>query len=252
MDATSLAALDAAGYAEIEALTPERAPSQNSGFTPHCFVCVDGNKYWVKHSAQQGLVAELVAGRLAARLGAGPMAEIIRVPAEAVEGKAELQPYIGLHVGTLDAPDTANAKDFGALGIGTISVDAIPAEDRALVVAFQTWIAASDSQVLVDFARRRLYSIDHGDVFGAIGSMVAPTPVITQIPGVDGSHGCDGACIESAVSRIESLSDDDLLRSVAGIPDDAKWRADAARRLEMARWLGQRRDGLREAMKQWK
>ncbi len=36
------------------------------------FVGIDGKVYWVKAKSQQGLVAELVAGRLAAALGVGP------------------------------------------------------------------------------------------------------------------------------------------------------------------------------------
>jgi len=74
--------LDRAGYPVLEALTYVRSPPKASAYTPHLFACMDGNSYWIKYGAQQGLVSELVAGRLALQAEAGPNARVIRVRPE--------------------------------------------------------------------------------------------------------------------------------------------------------------------------
>jgi hypothetical protein len=252
MDEKDLAKLDAAGYSVLEAITHDGEPKTNSAYKPQCFVCIDGRKYWVKHSAQQGLVAELVSGRLAARTSAGPDAKIIRVPQEAIQGTQVPADFVGIHVGTLDMPDTINAKDFSALGVKDLPEGAISTDDRARVVVFQTWLGAGDAQVLVDLLRNRLYSIDHGEVFGDTSSTAEPTPVITDIPGVKRDHGCDHACVRGAVGRIESISDVELLECVARMPTGPTWRSDPGRRLAIAQWLSHRRAALRGAIAQWR
>jgi hypothetical protein len=70
VDADALAKLDARGFTVLESIGHDRPPpagSHATHATAHAFVCVDGNTYWIKRKAQQGLVAELVAGRLGAR-----------------------------------------------------------------------------------------------------------------------------------------------------------------------------------------
>jgi hypothetical protein len=66
MDRDDLLRLDAQGVEQLLALAYAGPPRAGSHSTPHAFVCSDGKTYWVKRSAQQGLVAELVAGRVAA------------------------------------------------------------------------------------------------------------------------------------------------------------------------------------------
>jgi hypothetical protein len=68
---------DRVGYTVLEALTatsfadrPRSSPGTHA--RPGAYVCVDGHTYWLKADAQQGLVAEVITGRLAATVGAGP------------------------------------------------------------------------------------------------------------------------------------------------------------------------------------
>jgi hypothetical protein len=118
-------------------------------------------------------------------------------------------------------------------------------------VAFQTWIGANDGQVLIDLANGRLWSIDHGDVFGSLSGAPDPQVVVTNVPGLPHNHGCNADLVANAVAGVESLDDDAILASVARVPDEAGWQADPARRLAIARWLSSRRDQLREVMKKW-
>lgn len=87
-------------------------------------------------------MAELVAGRLAREVGAGARAEIVRVVDEATGGRAELQHLLGVNLGTLDVPNTVNAREVQKF-IGhphQFGSDRIDSAARARVVTFQTWL----------------------------------------------------------------------------------------------------------------
>jgi len=117
---------------------------------PNTFVCADGKTYWVKGRAQQGLVAELIAGRLAAKVGAGPLARVIRVPHEALPTGGQAAHLEGVIVGLEDVPNTVNGRELaGILGPGVLPAAGIDPVSRALVFVFQTWIGVGDTQVLV-------------------------------------------------------------------------------------------------------
>ena len=92
LDAAALNKLDGRGYTVLEAITDANLGQPQTYSRPNAFICVDGKTYWVKAKAQQGLVAELITGRLAARVGAGPIAKIIRVTPEVLlrPGTSEL------------------------------------------------------------------------------------------------------------------------------------------------------------------
>ncbi len=242
---------DQAGYTVVDALTYVKSPAKVSAFTPHLFVCMDGRKYWIKHNAQHGLVSELVAGRLAARVEAGPEACIVRVPPEAIEGTGLPPELAGVRVGSLDVPNAVNSRDLETVGVTDLDPKKVNAADRARVVVFQSWIGAADSQVMLDMTSGRILSVDHGDVFASTGGEVTPTPVVTGMPGIDHRHGCKADFIEEAVERVESMDDDVLLRAVASVPLGENWRSERSRRLQIARWLAYRRGCLREGMKAW-
>jgi hypothetical protein len=61
----ALDALDRSGYRVIDVITHGGRESSTLS-TSNTFIGVNGITYWVKINSQQGLVAELVAGRLAA------------------------------------------------------------------------------------------------------------------------------------------------------------------------------------------
>src|SRR5690242_15551701 len=106
MDPADIAALDRQGYTVLEALTPGTGQSLETYSKPCTFICIDGKTYWVKDNVQQGLVAELIAGRLAAKLGAGPTSKIIRVTPEALPDGGADGRFIDLVVGSEDIPGT--------------------------------------------------------------------------------------------------------------------------------------------------
>lgn len=112
-DSGRLTGRDRAGYIVIEAITRGTAAQSPTYSRPCTFVCIDGKTYWVKAATQQGLVAELIAGRLAAAVGAGPVARIVRVPQEVVLANDPAAQLVGIVVGSEDHPDTVNARDLG-------------------------------------------------------------------------------------------------------------------------------------------
>lgn len=250
-DTSRLEALDAQGYLVLEALTTTGLTPSSTYSRPNAFVCIDGRTYWVKSSVQQGLVAELIAGRLADLVGAGPIARIVRVTPEAAPVGSGNDHLHGVVVGSHDQPATVNCRDLApvlAAG-GPVHVDAA---SRARVVAFQTWLDIGDSQVLVNATDGKVSSIDHGDCFGAMSLPAQPPSlVVTDIPSVPAEAGHEPDHVGAAVSKIERVTDSELLKAVAAIPVGDAWRAPVRRRLEIAAWLAARRGTLRVTMKGW-
>ncbi len=118
-------------------------------------------------------------------------------------------------------------------------------------MAFQTWIGAGDSQVLIDLATGEVLSVDHGECFGTVNALTDPTIVATDIPGVRPGLGKTRQLVDDAVDVIEAIQDSQLLEAVAGVPMDAGWNADRDRRLTIAEWLSYRRDRVRGVMHSW-
>jgi hypothetical protein len=248
----ALAAVDARGYGVLDALSYGglRSSTYSQCFT---FICVDGKTYWVKAAAQQGLVAELIAGRLAARVGAGPVAQIIRVVQEALPADGLGSHLLGVVVGSQDERNTVNAREIQPLlGSGQFDPRLLDAGSRALVVAFQTWLGVADTQVLINMKTGQFRSIDHGDCFSNTKDLVQPTLNVLAIPGVPDDVGCDPGSVETAVARIEAVTDQHLIEAVARIPVGEPWRGPSERRLEIANWLAHRRGCLREVLATWK
>lgn len=249
-DRPSLEALDQHGVDVLVALNHAGRVSATASH-PSTFVCLDGRTYWVKNSVQQGLCAELIAGRLAARLNVGPQARIIAVPPAAVPSALEFS-FSGVVVGTEDQPGTINARDIDALvPAGGYDPATIDRRSLARVVVFQSWIGVSDEQVLLRLTDGMVLSIDHGDCFGSTGSLEPPKIVVAPIKGVPPHWGKDQRGVRDMVTRIEGLADPDILQAVAAMPDGTAWRSEIERRLEIAAWLGFRRDRIREVMEEW-
>lgn len=252
MDAEDLDTLDRRGYVVLEAVTHARPSLASSLASPNAFICIDGKTYWLKGNAQQGLVAELVAGRLAHKVSAGPLARIIRVTPEALPPGGGADHLVGVVVGLEDQAETMNARDLGRfISGGHFQPGVIDGASRARVIVFQTWLGVGDAQVLVHLTRGSVISIDHGDCFGATGGQTDPVVHVTEIPGVSSNVGKEIAPVRDGVARIEALTDRDILDAVSCIPTGDLWRSPAARRLEIARWLGYRRGRLREVMEAW-
>jgi len=252
IDQSSLARLDARGYTTIEALTDAGLGQSPTHARPNAFVCIDGKTYWVKGRAQQGLVAELIAGRLAAELDAGPMARVIRVTVEVLPHGGTADHLQGVVAGLEDLPGTVNGRDLAPfIANGRFQPGLVEPASRARVVVFQTWIGAGDSQVLVRLSDGTVFSIDHGDCFGSTAGQTDPTVVLTAIPGVPPEVGKEARYVSPAVEQIESITDGKLLEAVAGVPMGGEWRSPVERRVQIASWLAYRRGRLREVMRAW-
>jgi hypothetical protein len=250
MDLTSLRMLDARHGIKVEdALTPDRPAGDPVGSlaSPYLFITTAG-PCWLKNQSQHGLFAELIAGRLAAKVGAGPASHVVDVSAAAVKGAPDAARFVGRCVGMDDVPNSENSKFFQQSNV-VLTNKMIDPDQRALVVTFQTWVLAGDLQVLVDFTHGRIFSHDHGDCFPPTGLRADMPLVVAPLNGVDNNHGCSGACVDRAVARVESCDDDVLLRAVACVPDT--WGADDAHRLAIAEWLAERRDRIRGVMQSW-
>lgn len=248
MTLDDLAQLDRITVQRLTALAHVRPASNQSYATPHLFATDSGKACWLKKNSQHGLFAELIAGRLAAKVGAGPKAHVVSVPHAALPAGGAADAFEGLCMGTEDLQNTENSRDL--MGRNVVLTDAmIDRDQRALVVAFQTWVGVTDLQVLVDVTNGRIFSHDHGDCFGATNGPTDPALAISPLGGVSDRHGCEPTCVARAIGRVQSCSDDDLLHAVANIPPE--WGADAPRRLSIAEWLAYRRDKLQEAMTAW-
>jgi hypothetical protein len=240
-----------AGYPVIEALTFSGRCSQT--LSRSCaFVCVDRKTYWLKSDAQQGLVAELIAGRLANATHAGPSSKVIRLTDEALPQTPDCSHLVGVVFGSEDMPNAENARDIEVvIAGGALDPSLIDALARSRVVAFQTWIGVHDAQVLVRATDGQVFSFDHGDAFGDTENRADPQVIVTPIPGVAESVGRRPGDVTVAVAAIESIGDDQIIHAVSGIPHGEPWRSPVSRRAAIVEYLIHRRGRLREVMTQW-
>lgn len=251
MDLDQLRAYDQAGYRTLEALTHVRAPRQSTHSSPHAFICTGGRTYWVKRSAQHGLVVELVAARLGAALKVAPTAEVVDVSPAAAPEDGAANHLLGVGVGIEDRGgfNPRELTEFQNEG-QVYAPGVVRAEARAAVIVFQTWVGAEDSQVLIDPTTGGVLSIDHGACLPEAPGGVQV--VVTDIPGVPATLGKDApqSALE-VVSQVEAFSDDAILRVFAGVPDAPEWNSAAERRLRMAESLSHRKARVREVISVW-
>jgi len=248
-----MAALDVQGYVVLEAITTAPLAPSRSHSKPNALVAIDGKTYWVKGDVQQGLVAELIAGRLASKVGAGPLARIIRVTSAALPADGSASHLEGVVCGVEHLENVVNARDLQPfIAGGKLPASAIDPPSRARAVVFQTWLGVGDQQVLVSLTNGHVYSIDHGDCFGDLSRPLPIRPVVTSIPGVGDGLGNEPALVRVVVSAIEAVSDVDLLNAVSKVPAGDAWRSPTDRRLKVAAWLAERRDNFCAAMAGWR
>jgi hypothetical protein len=213
---------------------------------------MDGKTYWIKRTAQRGLAAELIAGRIGVRCGAAPAAQIVRVSDEVpLPADGSANHLRGIGVGVRDQPAMENLRHLAnVLPGGQLDTGKIDVASRVRVLAFQTWLGIGDTQILVDIRSGKLLSIDHGE-WGADLSVGADPPVM-ETPGVPNDFGRVTRYVEDALRRIRAVTDEQLLDAVARMPTGADWNADRSHRLEVARWLGWRRDRLSGVIRAWR
>ena len=231
--------------APVDACIRVRKPSAYTFAFPNAFVCSDGRTYWLKSWAQQGLAAELIAGRLGHRLGAAPRSVVVRVAPEVVPD-AWASHLEGIVLGVEHHPGMVNARDlWPALDDGSFDPETLNPFSCALTTAFQTWIDVADPQVLVNPRTGVMQSVDHGDCLSLEKSPDEGTPVFANIPGVSKETRITSTQLDHALTTIESLAAEEIYRATDHIPEDRAWKGEDARRIAIARWLVARRNHLR-------
>jgi hypothetical protein len=243
--------LDAAGIDALTARAPAPMDSAPTYSVPRAFLCSDGGVWWLKSKAQQGLAVEVVAGRLAKLVGAGPGASPVYVGSDAIAGQLGLLRFEGHVAGIEHRPGVESSKRLARLmGGGGIAMP-VNGFSRALVVTFQTWLHVADPQVLINILTGEVETYDHGDTFGQLLKGPPSAVVIARIPGVADHFGLGRAELDAAVRRVEALTELEILWAVSGLPDRPGWRASFARRLAIAEWLIRRQGRLREVLMGW-
>jgi hypothetical protein len=251
--ADAIAEHDARGYTVLDAISPDERGRRSETLSHACvLVAVDGRSYWVKSESQQGLVSELICARLASVTHAGPAGRILRVTAEAVSSAPDCAHLVGVVFGSQDRADAVNARDIGALiGDQPFDPSVIDAPARARVIAFQTWVGVTDSQVLLSARTGQLWSLDHGDAFGNVDDLNNPSLVITDIPGVSPTVGSRIGDLAAAAVEIESVTETQIIEAVSGIPLGEPWRSPVERRARIVRYLIHRQGRLRGVLTAW-
>ena len=243
--------LDAAGVNAVIARAPAPHDLQLTYSGPRAFLCSDGTIRWLKHKAQQGLLVEVIGGRLANAVAAGPSCCPVLVTSEAIAGELGLVRFRGHVAGVDHRPGAESSKRLiRLLGAAGTSLP-IDSPSRAVAAAFQTWLDVSDPQVLINTLTGTVESFDHGDTFGELRKGPPSRVVIAKLPGSPSRLGFTYAELDMAVRRIEALTDLEILEAVAGVPDEPGWQASFARRLAIAEWLIKRKGRLREVLLGW-
>jgi hypothetical protein len=244
--------LDGRGYVVLDAITFDNRRSASLAEACAC-VAIDGKTYWLKSKSQQGLVSELISGRLAAVTRAGPGAQVLHVTPEVRPRDGSCDHIDGIVMGSEDEDGTVNSKDLGQLLLdGRFDGDLTNPQSRALVVAFQTWLGVGDAQVLVRLTDGVVMSIDHGDAFGNVEDRTDPPLVIAPIPGVADGHGSSPGLVAQAAKTIEGVSERMIAEAVAQVPIGERWKSPVDRRAKIAEYLIYRQPKVRSAMAAWR
>lgn len=250
------AALDhaeAAGPPEIVvAWTHERGPRRQTLASPHLFLCDDGKRYWVKTRAQGGLFAELVAGRLGDLTGYAPRARVVEVVGAALPPDLPDVHPLGIFVGIEDIPGALNTKDDlrEAIRAQTFAPATLDARSWIAASLFRLWLAAGDAQALVAPDTGHVWSHDHGDAFGAgFTTQIPAAPA--YIPIAPGGPPALKEHLLPVLAAVMSVTNDQIVQTVARMPDNGAWQAPRDRRLAVARGLAQRRAEIGRVARGW-
>src|SRR5262249_2939597 len=159
-------ALDKERYELLDAITPEGRNSGGTLSNAHTYVCIDGKTYWVKGIAQRGLGFELIASRLAAKLGIGPKVEIVHLHPGIIPNNDHNHFPSEICMGSEDLKGTENTKKLQELlNNGQFKPQSVDGASRARVIVFQSWMGVGDEQALVNLTTGYVYCIDNGDCF---------------------------------------------------------------------------------------
>lgn len=226
---------------------------------PAAFRCSDGQTWWVKttDAVPGALTYELIAGRLGELTGFAPPSTVVIVPGDALPAwtppelwNTRMEQFVGAGVGVRDVPDTVNFD--GPQNPDVLQLFRSMRVDHGSWLeasVFQSWLGMGDHQVLVHKQTGHVCSIDHERLLHQ-GTDEAPVPVVKTL-----CYGTtprkDLTVVRAALSRIEAVTDGDLLAAVAARPGSFPTLLERPERLEIARRLAARRDRLRPVMEAW-
>jgi hypothetical protein len=238
--------------AEASVTEPIRAVTYlgPSGFrtfsAPHRFIGADGRIYLVKQRAQQGLGAEAFANALAEQLQVGPEAAVVEIGPGVLPTDGRLSYMVGQRVATVELDDVLNHQQLLKLGY-TPDPAKVDWPSWVRTIAFHTWIYAGDPQAVLRVTDGRIFSIDHGDCFREL-LRGGPTGLI--VPALYGVAGVsfDQSYLSGAIDTVEDVSESDLVRMAARIPDGPGWRMPIERKIRLIEWLLDRQPGVREVI----
>lgn len=224
----------------VAALSPVGEPTA-TGTGAQRWVLEDGRVFWTKSSATDGLFAELVAGRLAYRLGIGPVVSTVLIP----DGR--------IIYGCEDVRNAVNTKELSIFlpDLKKFDLAALDQATLGRVFVFQVWIGHADPQWLIDQEDGRVYSIDHEVWTADAGSASTPELVSARMPGMPGYLKWNFAPTLAGIDAVEALSDEELVESVSSIPAVEGWEYHPELACDIANGLADRRDALRKALEAW-
>jgi len=217
-----------------------------ASFSRPCAVkCSDGEVYVVKgRQVGRAIVTEQVVARLGAKMGA-PVGcvTLVDVPQALIDIEPEMQHLpSGLAHGSLKIPDCTDR-----LGIQYAQVTQNRSRFARLAVLYGWVHVQHDQQVIYPkFSPFLVYSVDHGHFFPGGPNWISHGLRTAPAPSMD--PWFDRDCLFSKEERREALeqlndvSDEDIAQAVAAPPDD--WVFPMADRVELAKYLSERRDSL--------
>jgi hypothetical protein len=261
VELADIAIRDLKGFEPLQAIAHVAGP-KSSASQPASFICLDGQTYWLKGTLGVskpngfgGLVAELIAGRLADKIGAGPEARVVNVPNEALPAGHNCNHLVGLCVGHREVKAAVSSKEDidPMLATGAFDPGKVDPESRARVIALHTWLGSQDGdQVLVSMIDGTVSGVDYAAAFRNL----APQDPVLTVGRIDNvaADACKAAdVIGPAIAAVAAVSDDLLLDIAAGMPviDNDIWQSSVENRLQIVEWLSQRRAKVEEVLIAW-
>lgn len=224
---------------------------------PHLMDCDDGSFYVTKLSSNpqgvKALVNELICSQLAQQLNLPiPEGKVLFISEQVVNSQPNLQPILqeGPHFGSRFIPDAIHQPtDLDLAKCANIG-------QAADIIIFDYWLDNNDRHIwrpdnqnliVTGGAEPKLWMIDQANVFNgpawSMESLIKKMNIFNAywgtlyqrfVPFIDGPHP-----FRNAVSKLQSLTKDDLFRAVANIP--AEWNVSEQELTVLVNYMDHRR-----------
>lgn len=213
---------------------------------PHRFVGTDARTYLVKPRAQEGLGAELIAGRIGAFLGIAAETIVMEIGAASLPRNGSLDHFSGPQLAMRELEPVFNNEELVAYGMSPLR-DQVDWDSWSLVLCFQSWLYVRDAQAVLRWTDGKVFSVDHGNCFFELAKGPTTGVVAPSLHSVSGTR-FDASRLHAAVREIELIPEQILLELVSNVPDGDNWRMPIERRLRIAEWLLRRQPSVRDVL----